>query len=135
MQHKWLAPSQSPKITVMLIAINPPLIHAIGSFFEHCEDMNLIAEVSKSEQAIVQADRLMPAVILVDLDIPGHMGLKTISCLHRAQFDTPIIALSQLVFRSYCKLILASGANEVIDKLKITTELEPAIWRVLKQKD
>ena len=130
-QHAWLA-SQSSEIPVMLVAVSPPFIHATESLFKHYEDMSLVAVVNNGEQAIIQADRLKPVVILVDLEMPGQMGLKIVSCLYRSGLNIPIIALSQLIFRSYCRAILTAGANEIIAKLKLTTELEPAIRRMLK---
>jgi DNA-binding NarL/FixJ family response regulator len=87
--------------------------------------MTLIVSESDCERIVMQVDRVKPAVILVDLDMPGRMGLEIISRLHRAQLNVAIIALSNL--RCYRQITLTTGANEAIDKLKIATELEPAI--------
>lgn len=119
----------------MLVAINQPFVNVISLLFNRYEDMNLITSTGDCKGVLTQVNRNKPALILLDLDMPDQMGLDLIACLHRAQLDLPIIALSQMYVGKYRQKILKSGLDEVIEKFDIPTELEPTIRRVLNEKN
>lgn len=123
------------KITVMLVAVNQPFVNVISLLFKRYKDMTLTTSTGECERVLTQVDRIKPALILLDLDMPNQMGLELIACLHRAQLNLPIIALSQMYVGKYRQEILKSGLDEVIEKFNIPSELGPTIRRVLTEKN
>jgi DNA-binding response OmpR family regulator len=66
-------------------------------------------------------------MILMGLDIPG---LEVISRLRSMLPGVGIIALSMLKSNAYRQAALAAGADDLVFKAKLITELLPAIRRV-----
>ena len=79
------------------------------------------------DEALIQVQDLRPRVILIGLDRPG---LDAISRLRKVLPGAGIIALSLLNDDAYRQAALAAGADDVVRKAELTTELLPAIWRV-----
>jgi len=66
-------------------------------------------------------------VILIGLDTPG---LETISRLRKVLTGVGIIALTLLEGNAYRRAALTAGADDLVPKAELTTELLPAIRRV-----
>jgi DNA-binding response OmpR family regulator len=66
-------------------------------------------------------------VILIGLDRPG---LETIHRLRKVLPGVGIIALTLLEGAAHRKVAMATGADDVVRKAALTTELLPAIRRV-----
>jgi DNA-binding NarL/FixJ family response regulator len=79
-----------------------------------------------------QAQELDPQVILVDLDMPGLAGLETIPRLRSLLPPVGIIALTMLDSHAYRRAALAAGADDFIRKAKLSTDLLPAILRLVQ---
>jgi DNA-binding NarL/FixJ family response regulator len=81
------------------------------------------------EEALAQVQDLGPQVILIGLDTPG---LETISRLRKVLPGVGIIALTLLEGNAYRQAVMAAGADELVPKAELTTELLPAIRRVMQ---
>jgi CheY-like chemotaxis protein len=68
-------------------------------------------------------------VILIGLDMPG---LEILPRLRNMLPDAGIIALTLLNDNAYRQAALAAGADDVVRKAELTTELLPAIRRVTR---
>jgi two-component system invasion response regulator UvrY len=79
------------------------------------------------EEALAQVQDLQPQVILIGLDKPG---LETISRLRKVLPGVGIIALTLLEGNAYRQAVMAAGADDLVRKAELTTELLPAIRRV-----
>jgi DNA-binding NarL/FixJ family response regulator len=79
--------------------------------------------------ALAQDQELQPQVILMGLDSPG---LEAISRLRNMLPGVGIIALTLLRNNAYRQAALAAGADDVVRKAELTTELLPAIRRVTR---
>ena len=86
------------------------------------------------EEALAQAQDLGPQVILIGLDMPGLTGLETIRRLRNMLPDVGIIALTLLEGNAYWQAAMAAGADDLVPKAELTTELLPAIRRVMQAK-
>lgn len=73
-------------ISVLVVDDNPTFRRAVTRFLEEdCQgEVVVVGAVGKGEEALAQAQRLQPQVILLDLRMPGLSGLEVIPLLRKA---------------------------------------------------
>ncbi|MBI2466958.1 MAG: response regulator transcription factor [Candidatus Rokubacteria bacterium] len=84
---------------------------------------------SRGDEALLEAERLRPDVVLLDLRMPGPSGLETIPRLRHLLPDSRIVVLTMFDTEAYRHAALTRGANDFISKATMTSELLPAIRR------
>jgi DNA-binding NarL/FixJ family response regulator len=116
-------------IRILLVTNNTSFRRVTSSFLQRHKELILVGAVHGGEEALIQAQTLLPQMILLDLDMSGQAGLETIHCIHTLLPEIIIIALSLLDTRGYQQAALTAGANDFVHKIKLNTDLLPAIWR------
>jgi DNA-binding NarL/FixJ family response regulator len=119
----------SLKIRVLVVDDNEAFRHVATDFLQRHHELLVVGAICGGEQALAQAQDLQPQVILIGLDKPG---LETISRLRNMMPGVGIIALTLLEGNTYRQAALAAGADELVRKAELTTELLPAIRRVMQ---
>lgn len=121
-------------ISVLAVDNHPAFLDALTRFLkEECRgEVVLVGTARGGQEALEQAQRLQPQVILLDLRLPGLSGLKAIPLLRRALPGAGIIALTLLDTDAHRQAALAFGANDFVSKSSIDTDLLPAIRRVAR---
>jgi DNA-binding NarL/FixJ family response regulator len=117
----------SHKIRVLLVDDNEAFRRAATDFLHRQHELTVVGAICGREQALAQAQDLQPRVILIDLDRPG---LETISRLRKVLPGVGILALTLLEGAAHRKTAMAAGADDVVLKAELITELLPAIRRV-----
>ena len=117
---------------VLLVGHHSDFLHVAASFLRRHE--LVVDAICRSEPAEVQAQKLRPHVILVDLDTPGLGGLETIARARAALPAVGIIAVSLEDGSAYRKASLAAGADAVVRKTRLVTDLLPAIRRATRDR-
>ncbi len=120
---------ESPGVHVLLVDDNQDFLRAATDLLRRNIDMVVVIAIGGGEQVIVQAQSLRPQVVLVGLDTPNLMSLDTISRLRMRLPEAIIIVLTMLSGDTYRRAVLFAGADEVIAKANLSTELLPAIRR------
>ena len=115
------------KMRILFIAGNPTFRPVVLRFLKRYDELNLVGTVS--EQVLAQAQELRPQVILLDLDMSDRTGLATLSALRASLPEVGIIALSLLDAEGYRQAVLAAGANDLVLKNNLRSDLLPAIRR------
>jgi DNA-binding NarL/FixJ family response regulator len=119
-------PKDSLKICVLLVDDNEAFLRVATDFVQRHDELIVVGAVCGGEEALAQAQDLRPQVILIGLDRPG---LETISRLRNVLPDVGIIALT-LEGDTYRQAALAAGADDLVRKAALITDLLPAIRRV-----
>lgn len=79
----------------MLIADDHPVVRqGLRSFLQLQPDLEVVGEAADGEDAVAEAERLEPDVVLMDLVMPRVDGLEAIARIHRARPSTRIIVLT-----------------------------------------
>ena len=125
-------PEQQRKMHILFIAGNPAFRPVVTRFLGKCDELNVVDILPASEKVLAQAQDLQPQVILLDLDTSDPTGLETIINLRTSLPEVGIIALSLLDGDGYRQAVLAAGANELILKSNLSTDLFPAIRRAAR---
>jgi len=90
-------------------------------------ELTVVGVIGGGEEVLAQAQDLGPQVILIDLDTPG---LETISRLRNVLPGVGIVALTLLEGNAYRQTAMAAGADDLVHKAELVTDLVPAIRRV-----
>jgi two-component system OmpR family response regulator len=117
------------EIRILFIAGNPTFRPVVTSFLKRCDELSLVGTVWGREKVLAQALDLRPQVILFDLDTSDRTGLATIADLRAALPEACLIALSLLGADGYRQAVLAAGADDLVLKSNLRTDLLPAIRR------
>ena len=117
------------KIRVLLVDGNEVFLRAAADFLQRQSELIVVGVICGGEDILTQAQDLGPQVFLVGLDRPG---LETISRLRNVLPDVGIIALSLLEGDTYRQAAVAAGADDLVRKEELITDLLPAVRRVMR---
>ncbi|HEV1286766.1 MAG TPA: response regulator transcription factor [Bryobacteraceae bacterium] len=117
--------------TVLVIDDDPSLRDTIGLLLEKEGFRPVLAEDGK--QGFRQALTLKPALILVDLRMPGMTGVEVCKQLRAAGMKTPLIVLSAIGDEIDKVLLLEIGADDYVVKPFGTRELLARIRALLRR--
>jgi DNA-binding NarL/FixJ family response regulator len=88
----------------------------LGVIIDLRPGLRLLGEANDGEQAIVEAERLQPDVILLDLAMPRLTGLEALPHIQRVAPAARVIVLSGFTTRTLAADALALGAIRYIEK-------------------
>jgi len=125
-------PKQQSKMHILFIAGNPTFRPVVTRFLGECDELNVVDILPASEKVLEQAQNLQPQVILLDLDTSDPSGLETLINLRTLLPEVGLIALSLLDADGYRQAVLAAGANDLVLKSNLSTDLFPAIRRAAR---
>ena len=119
------------KTRVLVVDDHEPFLRVATGFLQRHQELVVVGAARGGEEGLALAQDLRPEVILMDLRMPGLSGLETISRLRVMLPQVRIIVLTMLHYDSYRDAALAAGADDFVAKRKVTTDLLPAIRRVV----
>jgi DNA-binding NarL/FixJ family response regulator len=120
------------KIRVLIVAENGPFLKASVEFLRRRGGLIVVVALQEHEHALAKAQELRPHIILFDLNASGSTALTSISRLRETIRDVGIIVLSSFETEGYRRAVLAAGANELVLKTSFTTDLMPAVERIMQ---
>jgi DNA-binding NarL/FixJ family response regulator len=122
----------SHKIRVLVVAENGPFLKAAAEFLRRRGGLIVAVALQEQEPILIQAQDLRPHIILFDLNASGPGALQTISSLRKTMRDVGIIVLSSSETEGYRRAMLAAGADDLVLKSSFTSDLVPAIERIVQ---
>jgi two-component system NarL family response regulator len=117
---------------VMIVDDHPMVAEGIESSLETYDDLEVLATLGNGQDAIVAAERLLPDVILMDLNMPAVGGLTATEIILERRPDTRILILSMHDSPEYIRTALSHGARGYILKDVPTEEIKIAIDMVMR---
>ena len=116
-------------LSVLLVDDNPFFLRILNDFLSDQGEggVKVLGTVVGGREALAQAERLRPEVIVVDLKMPDCPGLQLLPKLRTALPGTILIALSLLDPDEYREETLAAGADAFVSKVSLERDLIPAI--------
>ncbi|RME12834.1 MAG: response regulator [Ardenticatenia bacterium] len=97
-------------------------------FFEN--DIEVVGTAASGEEAIQEARRLRPDIVLMDINMPGMDGIATVEALAREVPGTQVIMMSVQSDADYLRRSMLAGAREYLIKPFTSDELSASIRRV-----
>src|SRR5437879_2896160 len=93
--------------------------------------IRVVAEAGDGEEAVSQALRHQPDVLLLDMAMPRMTGLETLKKLSSADYGKNILVLTAEIESSQLTTALKSGAKGVVRKESATQVLLEAVRAVV----
>jgi len=117
----------------ILIADDHPLVRCgVREVLRAAEDIALVDEASRGDEAQRLCRELQPDVLLLDLQMPGATATETIKCVREACGATRIIILTAYDDKVYVRQMLAAGAVGYILKDEVAEVVITAIRSVMQ---
>lgn len=93
-------------------------------------DMEVVGEASDGAEAVAEALRLRPSVVLMDVAMSGESGLEATARIKQAAPEVNVLMLSMYDDESYLRRALEAGASGYALKRAADTDLLSAIRAV-----
>src|SRR3989304_1056015 len=118
------------KIKILIADDHAILREGIRALLADYDDLEVVGEAVEGKEAIDQANRLKPNVILMDIAMPGLGGLEATLELRKSCPQAKILVLTQYDNKEYIFRFLKAGASGYVLKKAVGTELVSAIRAV-----
>lgn len=116
-----------PKTRVLLVESNADLLLAATELLGRWRELILVGAAGWDDKTLAHARRLDPQVILMDLDRPNTAGLAAIALMRATMPQAGIVAFSLSMENALCRAARIAGADKVVAKDSLSTDLLPAI--------
>lgn len=116
------------KIRVLVVEDHPVARAGIRGALEGCERLEVVAEAGSGEEALLLARKLLPDVMVMDIELPGMDGLDVTEIMRKELPDIRVILLSMHENAGYVARATHSGACGYLLK---DTPLEKLVESVL----
>src|SRR5688572_20646542 len=118
-------------LRTMLVDDNPLFLAALRKLLATMDGIDVIATVSSGEQALSEAARLTPDLVLLDLMMPGMHGLDALRALRRLAHVPQIVIITLHDTADYRHEACESGALALISKHALDDELPTLVADLL----
>jgi DNA-binding NarL/FixJ family response regulator len=119
-----------PPIRIILVDDSPEFLQAAGNFLDSDPCVQVVGRFQRAEEALEQAPKLTPDLVLMDLALPGLNGLEATRRLKQASNPPQVIILTMYdldVYRSAAPEVQADG---FVTKSEFGTCLMPLIRKL-----
>ncbi len=119
------------KISVLLVDDHSLVRRGFRRILEDEADIEVTGEASSGEEAIQQASKLRPQVVVMDCALPGINGLETTRKILASHPNTLVLMLSMHAEDTWVSQALNAGARGYVLKNALDLELGDAIRRIV----
>jgi DNA-binding NarL/FixJ family response regulator len=118
-------------IRIMLVDDHTMVRDALQMVLEQDKTMQVVGAVGDGAAALRMADELAPAVVVMDVSMPGISGIETTRRLLARHPEIKVLALSTHLDRRIIQQMLDVGASGYIAKSAAGAELKQGIRNVI----
>lgn len=112
----------------VLICDDHTLVRAgLRRLLESFDSVEVVAEASSADEAVIKARQTLPDAVLLDLSMPGRSGFDALDELRRACPGTAVVIMSMHDDAVHVRNALARGASGFVVKEAAPAELEIAL--------
>jgi len=123
-------PKAAARIRVLIADDHPLMLAGIRATLEHDDDIELVGEARSAPEVIGLIERRRPAIVLMDLRMPGVSGVELIERIRHQSPEVKIVVLSACDDRPTIDSALAAGANAYALKSANTLDLASLLRQV-----
>ena len=131
MQAHLAGDKEYSPVSVLLVDDSPVFLRVAARFLRKEPRLVLIGVAGSGREALAQAAKLRPQVVLLDLAMPDLSGLEVIPLLRASLPKAQIIALTFWEGSEYRLAALAAGADGFVSKLAMSSDLLPVVWQLM----
>jgi PAS domain S-box-containing protein len=132
-QHVLNTVGQSVKTRVLLVDDHAMVRQGLRSVLECYADVEVVGEACNGEEAVASAERLRPAIVIMDINMPKMNGIEATARIKAQYPDITVIGLSVNVGGENQEAMLNAGAALLLTKEMAVEQLYGAIQEQMKQ--
>ena len=117
-------------ISVLLVDDHSLVRRGFRRLLEEDADINVVGEASDGHEAVIEATRLQPNVVVMDFALPSMNGAVATRNILKSCPSTNVLMLSMHSDASYVRTCLEAGAKGYLLKNAMDLELVQAVKRV-----
>ena len=117
-----VCPAATP-IRVLIADDHPMIIAGIRRTIEHFEDIEVVGEAHSGPELMQLIERRSPAIVLLDLLMPGVVGFECIEGIHQEWPEIKTVVLSACADRPSIDGALRAGASAYVLKTAAAVDL------------
>ena len=117
-------------LKVLLVEDHAPTRAEMRSLIEHEADMAVVAEAGSGEEALQSVAQAAPAVVVMDILLPGINGIEATRAVRDARPGIQVLALSNHSSRGMVQSLLDAGGLGYVRKDHAFEELVAGIREV-----
>ena len=95
------------------------------------DDFDIVGAVNNGRDAVVEARRVDPDVLVIDISMPVLDGFQAVTQLRSINSRTRVVFLTVHQNQDFVAAALSAGASGYVIKANLTTDLVPAIRAAL----
>jgi DNA-binding NarL/FixJ family response regulator len=122
----------SDTIRIVLVDDHAVLRAGLKALLDAEDDMVVVGEASTGEEAIEKAKQLKPAVMVMDLSMPGIGGMEAMRQINTLGLGTKMLVLTMHAEDEYLLAVLEAGGSGYVRKTSADQELSHAIRTVAR---
>jgi two-component system response regulator NreC len=119
-------------LRVLIVDDHPVLRSGLKNILALLPEVEVAGEAASAAEALRQAARLRPGLVLLDLTLPDRNGLVVLRQLHAQWPEMRILVLTMHDEEDYVKEAFAAGASGYVLKQAADTELVSAVRAVAR---
>jgi DNA-binding NarL/FixJ family response regulator len=116
--------------TVLIVDDHEQLRALMRQIVAETSDLRVVGEAADGAEAMRLVQTLRPAIVLLDLGLPGVSGLEVLRWLKVEYPETKVIIVTVHTENAYRQTAEASGADAFLLKKTLVTDLLPTIKRL-----
>lgn len=120
----------SAKLRILLADDHETVREGLRMILNGQPDMQVVATASDGREAIAQAEKLSPDIVIMDISMPGMNGLTATAQLNERLPGTKVLTLTRHADGSYLQQLMRAGAAGYVLKQSRPAELLHAIRSV-----
>jgi DNA-binding NarL/FixJ family response regulator len=118
-------------IRVLTVDDHPLIREGIAAILAGSPDIELAGEASTGDEAVAQYRMLKPDVTLMDLQMPGMLGIDAMSAIRQEHPEARVVVLTTFAGDVRAERALKAGAQAYLLKCRVRTELAQTIRAVM----
>ena len=118
-----------PKSRILIGDDNLLIVEAMKAIPD--QDFEIVGVADNGRDLALDAQRLVPGVVLLDMSMPIMNGLEAARKIKESVPTAHLVFLTQTTDRAYIQAALTAGASGYLVKQSMASELVAAIWKVL----
>ena len=124
-QHK------PPKVRVLLVDDHAMVREGLRSVLDSYDDVEIVGEASNGQDAVALVEQLRPALVVMDINMPGMNGIEATAHIRRTYPEIQVIGLSVNASGNNVQAMLKAGAVLLLTKEAACNELYRTMREVL----
>ncbi len=122
------AAEQNP-IRVLIVDDHGVVRRGLRGFLELLDEIDIVGEAENGAEAVGAVSRLLPDVVLMDLQMPEMDGIQATAAIRREHPDVAVVALTSFIEEHKVAAALDAGASGYLLKDAEADEVASAIRR------